>query len=97
MQRSRACLANIDAAPMIKKLTGSLVILTLFCSSLAFGHDDDFYDEDEDEYFNRGKIVSEETDEWRKAERRSRYRNWGMALGATLIGITTFVLVAKDR
>lgn len=52
---------------------------------------------EEDEIFNRGKMVEKESDEYQRALRREKQKNWTLALTTTALGIATFILVAKER
>lgn len=79
---------------MIRRIICCCTILGMVFSQGAFAED---YEDDDEEFFTRGTIVGEEPDDFRRAEKRARMRNWGLAIGATAVGITTLFLVAKNH
>lgn len=44
-----------------------------------------------------GKMVGRETDEFQRLQRRSRMKNWSIALTTTAIGIATLILVKQNH
>ncbi len=88
---------------MRRRILRQLTALTLIAQPLAFADEpsvtaDYYYDEDDDEeFFPEGTSVGTASDEGIRAARRARYRNWGLAIGVVVVGITTLVLVAKNR
>jgi hypothetical protein len=90
---------------MKKRLFGHLTALTLATQPLAFAQDDQpivtpdyYYDEDEEEdFYPEGCEVGMASNEGIRAARRTRYRNWGLAIGVFAAGITTLILVARNR
>jgi len=91
------CLASIDVTIMKTKIISFFTAFGLLFSQGAYCEDEYFDDEEDDEFFNRGSIVGEESDEYAKARRRQRFKNWGLALSTTAAGITTFILVKKNK
>ncbi len=97
----------------MKQFAGYLTIFGLFFSPVAFAHDgcdgpncphpeDDaieayYMDEEDDEFFNQGKIVGKDTGDYLKAQKRIRNKNWALALGTSAIGIATLVLLGKNQ
>lgn len=92
----RSSLANFNAEIMKKKIIASITLLCLL--AIRPGVCDEFsYDDEEDDLFNRGKMVTKESDEYERARRRERQKNWTLALTSTAVGIATFILVSKDH
>lgn len=81
---------------MKNKCITLLTLLSLFLSRAAFA-EPDYFDDQDDECFNRGKIVGPESNEYQKAVRRQRIKNWGLAFTTTALGIVTFIFVAQDH
>lgn len=88
----------------MKKFVACITIAGLLLSSGAFADEDCcmpepskvYYDETED-CFNKGKFVGKESEDYLKSLRFARNRNWGLATGATALGILTLVLVGKHH
>lgn len=80
-----------------------LTLLSLSFSPFAHAQESDFTDEDtfftdeDDELFNRGKFVGQESDEWLKARRFERNKNWAIAITTTALGVATGVLVGQQH
>jgi len=89
-------MANPNDAVMKKTIISSLVLLTLFSGRPAFGADAS-YDDEEDDLFNRGKVVSKESNEYERARRRTRFKNWGLAFTTTALGVATLVVVSNQH
>ena len=84
----------------MKKFIGLFTIMGLVFSSGIYAHeieDEVYYTEDDDELFNRGKFVGEESNEYQMRIRRERNKNWAIALTSTAVGIATVVLVGKNH
>lgn len=47
--------------------------------------------------FPRGKRVGRETDEFQRAQRRTRLKNWSLAITTTAVGIATLILVKNHH
>jgi len=58
---------------------------------------DVFYSDIDDELFNRGKFVGKETEDYLRAFRRERNKNWAIAIGTTAIGIAALVFVSNGH
>ena len=56
-----------------------------------------FYTEEDDELFNRGKFVGIESNDYLRARRRERNKNWAIAIGSTVIGVATLFLVNENH
>ena len=59
--------------------------------------DDIFYTDEDDELFNRGKFVGIDSDDYLRARRKERNKNWAIALGTTALGIATVVFVGQNH
>ena len=87
----------------MKKLIASITVLGLVFSNGIFADEACaeepkvyFTDEDSD-LFNKGKFVGKESDDYLRAMRRARQKNWAFAAGTTLVGVLTMVLVGKNH
>lgn len=81
---------------MKKTLLSLLTILSFISTPLAHAEEEGeeiyYYDEDE-ELFNKGTFVGEETNFYIKQQKKAQYRNWGIAIGTTVASAVAFVLV----
>lgn len=88
---------------MMKRLFGCFLIFSLaFAPVISFAHEagepeDMIYytDEDDDDLFHKGKFVGAENDDYLRAQRRVRTRNWSIAIGTTALGIAALLLAKK--
>lgn len=86
----------------MKRFLSLFTVLTIFFSPFAHAEDpimddDIFYTDEDDELFNRGRFVGVENDDYLRARIRQRNTNWAIALGSTIVGITTLVLVGQNH
>ena len=85
----------------MKQFFATLTILSLFFSPLAVGQEQDdeqvFYTDEDDDLFNKGKFVGQETDQYLVQIRRRKAQNWGIALGTTALGVAALLLSAKHK
>lgn len=86
----------------MKRFTSLFLAFSMTLSPLAFGEDpiiddDIFYTEEDDQLFNRGTFVGVENDDYLRAARRQRNKNWAIALGSTALGIATVILVGNNH
>ncbi len=59
--------------------------------------DDVFYTEEDDDLFNHGKFVGMQTNDYMRARRIERNKNWAIAVGSTIAGVATLFLVSKHH
>ncbi len=84
----------------MKKFIAAFTILGMVFSPGAFAHeleDEVYYTEEDDELFNHGKFVGQETNEYEKRIRKERTKNWAIALTSTAVGVATVILVGKNH
>lgn len=81
----------------MKKFISSLLILSFISPQLLLSQDEVFYTDEDEDLFNRGKFVGQENKDYLRAQQRERTKNWSIALGSIVVGITTLILVAKNH
>ncbi len=90
----------------MKKLFTYLILFSFFfCRIGAFAQEDScvpedsevFYTDIDDELFNRGKFVGQETNDYLRRQKRARNTNWAIALGSTAIGVAVLVFVGHNH
>ncbi len=86
----------------MKRFTSLLLLFSFVAMPLARAEepimdDDIFYTEEDDELFNRGKFVGIESNDYLRARRRERNKNWAIAIGSTVIGVATLFLVNENH
>lgn len=86
----------------MRKFIALFTLLGMVFSSGIYANENEnenevYYTEDDDDLFNHGKFVGQESDEYLRRIRRERNKNWAIALASTAIGVTTVVLVGKNH
>jgi len=86
----------------MKRFISFLLLLSFAAMPLARAEDpimddDIYYTEEDNELFNRGKFVGVENDDYLRAYRRERNKNWAIAIGTAAIGIASLVLVHENH
>ncbi|NGX59214.1 MAG: hypothetical protein KR126chlam3_00361 [Chlamydiae bacterium] len=81
----------------MKKIISILTLCSFLTVNCLSAHEEIYYTDEDDELFNRGKFVGEENQDWLKAIRRERNKNWAIALGTTAVGIATLFLVGQHH
>ena len=82
---------------MKKYLLSIFAVCSLILSPSLKCEEETFYYDEDEEYFNQGTVVGQDTGEYAKAKRRAKMRSWTIAVGSTILGITTLVLVGKNH
>lgn len=82
---------------MKKKFFTLLTLLSFTFAQSGSAHEETFYYDEDEEYFNQGTVVGQDTGEYERAVRRTKMRNWTVAVGSVALGITTLVLVGKNH
>lgn len=89
---------------MKKRLLGYTTLFALATQPLAYAHEvespppyEECYDDDEEDCFPQGTLVGPDSGEAVRTRRRTRWRNWGIALGVIAVGITTLILVSNKH
>lgn len=85
----------------MKKFSSYFILFSLLFSPLAsYAQEDEdtvYYTDEDDDLFNRGKFVGEESNAYILAQKRERNRNWMIAIGTTAIGVAALVLTSNHH
>ncbi|NGX39305.1 MAG: hypothetical protein KR126chlam1_00631 [Chlamydiae bacterium] len=82
---------------MKKHILGISTILSLCLSQGIYAEDETFYYDEDEEFFSQGKVVGKDSGEFEHHRKMEQLRNWTIAIGSTILGVTTLVLVGHNK
>lgn len=91
----------------MKRFISLLTALGLFFAPLGFSNENPppavtefpsaWEDEEQEEPFPQGRLVTGEDPDPNASARKTRYRNWSIAAGVIILGVITLILVGRSH
>lgn len=83
--------------PMIKNFILALTLCSFLSAHSLVAEEETFYTDEDPELFNHGKFVGGENKDYLRAQTLEKKKTWAVAIGTSIIGIATVILVGKNH